>query len=197
MFQNLYGRGVPNIAPKKKLMVAPGRQNKGSTKKLATKKPTTKKLATMKPTADTAGVVLLTHNGSHLVMSKDQHGLLSDFSVPVPRDTLAKVAAMQALETFIGLTMDQLGGEEEALIGSTFLEAPGRPTRELFVVKLTAELQIPDESYLLDVGANPIWVYKDQLIQELHYAKGKVVSRRGLIGLQGLIGRVKSLYERS
>ena len=161
---------------KKQLMVASDRQNKG--KKLATKKPTTKKFATMKPTADTAGVVLLTHNGSHLVMSKDQHGLLSDFSVPVPCDTLVKAAALQAPETFTGLTMDQLGGEQEALIGSTFLEAPGRPTRELFVVKLTAELQIPDESYLLDVGANPIWVYKDQLIQKLHYAKGKAGSRR-------------------
>ena len=91
--------------------------------------------------------------------------------------------------------MEQLGGEQEALIGSTFLEAPGRPTRELFVVKLTAELQIPDESYLLDVGANPIWVYKDQLIQTLHYAKGKAGSRRGLIGLQSLIGRVKSQFE--
>ena len=65
---------------------------------------------------------------------------------------------MQALETFTGLTMEQLGGEEQALIGSTFLEAPGRPTRELFVEKLTAKLQIPDEMYLLDVGANPIWV---------------------------------------
>ena len=97
-------------------MVASDRQNKG--KKLATKKPTTKKFATMKPTADTAGVVLLTHNGSHLVMTKDQHGLLSDFSVTVPRDTLVKVAAMQDLETFTGLTMDQLGGEQEALIGS-------------------------------------------------------------------------------
>ena len=93
--------------------------------------------------------------------------------------------------------MDQLGGEDQALIGSTFLEAPRRPTRELFVVKLTAELQIPDEMYLLDVGANPIWVYKDQLIQELHYAKGKSGSRRGLIGLQGLIGRAKSQFERS
>ena len=108
-----------------------------------------------------------------------------------------KVVALLALEVATGLTMDQLGGETEALLGSTFLEAPHRRTRELFVVKLTEDLQIPDELHQLDVGSKPIWEYKDQFIPEMHYSKGKAGSGRGLIGLQSVIGRAKSRFERS
>ena len=119
-------------------MVSSARQHKGSraTKKKAYEEP---------PRAATAGVVLLTHDGLHLVMPKNHAGELCDFSAPVPNGSDVKVVALLALEVATGLTMDQLGGETEALLGSTFLEAPHRRTRELFVVKLTEDLQIPDE----------------------------------------------------